>query len=193
MFCIVSWHHDIILPGSALQLLILLWWTFIFTGESVYFYAIECLFEPNTLQQTHILPICRFVNLSLAKTCFSVHLPHSSTNLTWFAFISKQKLDDGPLYKLRALFNLAPFWIASKQIFFRDQKFFCYKPIPNNLEFIIMEKVLKKSILLFSIKNPVFIEWPLYICQYNQINLKKKKFLKKRIHVKSPALLVSKS
>ena len=43
-----------------------------------------------------------FVNISLMKTCFSVHITHSVT-LTWFALLSHQKFSYRPLFQLEAL------------------------------------------------------------------------------------------
>ena len=40
----------------------------------------------------------------LTKTCFSVHITHSSVNFTWFALYNHQKFDDRPLFKLGASF-----------------------------------------------------------------------------------------
>ena len=38
------------------------------------------------------------------------------------------------------LFDLLPFWIASKQIFLHDENNFCHKPIWNHTEFSFKEK-----------------------------------------------------
>ena len=60
------------------------------------------------------------------------------------------------------LFELQPFWIASKPIFLWGRNNFCYKPMPNNPGFTLMEKFFKKIILLFSKKFPLFIEWSMF-------------------------------
>ena len=50
------------------------------------------------------------------------------------------------------LFDLHPFWI-----FQRNKNDFCYKPIPNNAEFIFIKKNSEKT---FKKNSPY---WPLYI------------------------------
>ena len=41
-------------------------------------------------------------------------------------------------------FDLSPFWIASKQIFLRDENNLYFQPIPNNPEFIFIKKISEK-------------------------------------------------
>ena len=57
-----------------------------------------------------------FVNIFLTKTGFSVNITHCSVNFIWFALFNHQKFHDRPQFKPGAVFNLLPFWIASKQI-----------------------------------------------------------------------------
>ena len=88
------------------------------------------------------------------KTYFSIYTTYSSIIFTWFAILSYQKLDDRQLFKPGALFDLPPFWITSKQLFWRDWNEFSYEPIQNN--------AMKNIILLFPKKFLLFIERPLY-------------------------------
>ena len=98
----------------------------------------------------------------LTKTCFSLHITHFSANIIWFALINYQRFDGRSLFKPVASFGWPPFWIAGKQIFLRDLNRFCSKPIPNNAEFIFIEKnFLKYS--FFQKKNSLFILCPSYI------------------------------
>ena len=62
---------------------------FFFTGESMYFHFIGCLFDS-------------FVNI-LTKTVLSVHSSYSSVNFTWFALISFPKFGERPLFKPGAI------------------------------------------------------------------------------------------
>ena len=55
-------------------------------------------------------------------------------------------------------FDLPPFWIASKQIFFLGWNNFRYKPLPNNPEFIFIEK---NPGCFFFQRLLKFIEWNL--------------------------------
>ena len=57
----------------------------------------------------------------MRKTYLSVHSKHSSVYVTWFAPLSHQN-NMTEIYSSRALsyFYWPPFWIASKEIFFRD-------------------------------------------------------------------------
>ena len=56
------------------------------------------------------------------------------------------------------LFDLPPFWTASKKHFFEIKTIFVEKTIPKN-EFSSLEKILKKKIAFFK-KFPELIEWP---------------------------------
>ena len=40
-----------------------------------------------------------FLNIFLDKTCFSIHISHSSVNFTLFVLLSHPKFDDRPLFK----------------------------------------------------------------------------------------------
>ena len=51
---------------------------FFFTGGSVYFYSMVYLFDSDLQWPTHLLPFCNF----FSKTCFSIHITHSSINIT---------------------------------------------------------------------------------------------------------------
>ena len=52
------------------------------------------------------------------RICFSVHVTHSCVIFPWFALLSRQKLHDRSLFKQwRTLFDLLPFWVASKHIY----------------------------------------------------------------------------
>ena len=44
-----------------------------------------------------------FINIFFNKTCFSVYIILSSVNFIWFAFLSHEKFQDRPLFKLGAL------------------------------------------------------------------------------------------
>ena len=92
-------------------------------------------------------------------------IAHSSVNFTRFVLFSHQRFDDKPLFKPGApIFDLLPFWIASKQIFLWDWNDFCYKPIANNAEFIFMEKNSeKKKVFCVLKKYCLFIQSTLYI------------------------------
>ena len=70
-------------------------WNFFFTGKSVCFHSMDCLFDSDSLRQTHILPISKLKRASL----YTSH----SIDFIWFAFLSHQKLDDRPLFKPGAL------------------------------------------------------------------------------------------
>ena len=137
----------------------------------------KCVSTPQTVLLTQAQrgkPLFNsFINIFLAKIRFSVHITHSSVKFTWFAPISHQNFYDRPLFKSGALFDLPPFWIASKQIFLQNENDFLNKPIPNNAEFTFMEnKILKKNVFCFFQKIPLFIENP---------SNKKKKYIKKCI------------
>ena len=66
-----------------------------------------------------------------------------------------------PCLAWSTLFNLPPFWIASKEIFLWDLNNFCYKPISNHVEFTFMEKkFLKRKIAFFQKNSPYLLNDP---------------------------------
>ena len=93
-----DWQHHVV---SA---------TFFFTGESVCFLSIICLFNSGLLCQTHVKLTSK--HFSATKTYFSEYVRHSSVNFAWFAILGRKKSDDRPLFKSDKL----PFRIALKQI-----------------------------------------------------------------------------
>ena len=66
------------------------------------------------------------VNIFLNKTCFFIHITHSSVNFTWFILLSHQKFDD------RTLFKPGLLWFFSILDSLKTR--FYYKPIPNNCD-----------------------------------------------------------
>ena len=55
------------------------------------------------------------------------------------------------------LFNLLPFWIATKQIFLWDKNNFCYNSVPNKSRFIFIENNSEEKSFVFAFfkKNPL--------------------------------------
>ena len=53
-------------------------------------------------------------NHFFTKTCFSVHIPHSSVNCTRFVLFSPQKIDDRPLFEPGSLCFICSHFESSK-------------------------------------------------------------------------------
>ena len=63
----------------------------LFPGKSMCFHSMDCLFDSASQWKIHVLSICKHF---LTKTFFSVHIPFSSVNFTWFALLNYQRFDD---------------------------------------------------------------------------------------------------
>ena len=85
-----------------------------------------------------------FIKISFTKTCFSIYITNSSVNFTWFGLLNQQKFNDRPLFKPWALCWICHYFELPQNKYVCEVKKICYKPIPNNVEFIFMEENSKK-------------------------------------------------
>ena len=102
------------------------------------------------------------LRLVLANTCLThllTYFTHSFVNFTWFTLLGHQRFDDRSLFKRGTLFQLLPFWIASKQIL---------KQSTNTEQcrvYIYGKKNSEKFVLRFP-KNPLYLLNNLHIYIY---------------------------
>ena len=122
----------------------LLYW--LLRPERFFLPEIQCISNHRTSFRLLLLVVYYFFFL-LLKNCFFFR-----THLTFFykfhMVCTSQLIKVWWQTSVQAysiLFDLASFWIASKEIFMWDWNKFCYKPLPNNVEFTSMETKSEKK------------------------------------------------